>query len=153
MKIKINIQRATAITEIPTDKKIRNWVKMALNRNKQVKDTELTIRIVGMDEGTQLNRRWRNARGPTNVLSFPVAGMEQYIPGLLGDIVICAPVVNNEAKEQNKPVEAHWAHMVIHGGLHLLGHDHDNSEDAEKMESIEIALLESLGFKNPYLLT
>ena len=151
MKIKINIQRAIAIPEIPTDRIIRTWVKTALD--KRGKDTELTIRIVDIDEGTQLNRRWRNASGPTNVLSFPVEGVEQYAPGLLGDIVICAPVVNNEAKEQNKPVEAHWAHMVIHGVLHLLGHDHDNSEDAEKMESIETALLESLGFKNPYLLT
>ena len=149
MKIKINIQRATVIPEIPTDRKIRNWAKTVLYR--RGKDTELTIRIVDTDEGTQLNRRWRNTNGPANVLSFPVAGLEQYTPGLLGDIVICAPVVNNEAKDQNKPVEAHWAHMVIHGVLHLLGHDHDNYEEAEKMESLEIALLDSLGYKNPYL--
>lgn len=151
MKIKINIQRAITIPEIPTDRKIRKWVKTALND--RGKDTELTVRIVDIDEGTQLNRRWRKARGPTNVLSFPAEDVEQFVPGLLGDIVICAPVVNNESKQQNKPVEAHWAHMVIHGVLHLLGHEHDNSEDAEKMESIEIALLESLGFRNPYLLT
>jgi len=151
MKIKINIQRAITIPEIPTDRKIRKWVNTALND--RGKDTELTVRIVDIDEGTQLNRRWRKARGPTNVLSFPAEDVEQFVPGLLGDIVICAPVVNNESKQQNKPVEAHWAHMVIHGVLHLLGHEHDNSEDAEKMESIEIALLESLGFRNPYLLT
>ena len=104
-----------------------------------------------MDEGTQLNRRWRKATGPTNVLSFPAEGVEDYAPGLLGDIVICAPVVNNEARQQNKAIDAHWAHMVIHGILHLSGYDHENPEDAEKMESFEITILESLGYKNPYI--
>ena len=122
---------------------------MALN--KRGKDTELTIRIVDMDEGTQLNRRWRKASGPTNVLSFPAVGVEEYAPGLLGDIVICAPVVNNEAKIQNKSIDAHWAHMVIHGVLHLSGYDHENSQDAEEMEAVETELLESLGYNNPYI--
>jgi probable rRNA maturation factor len=148
MKIKINIQRATGTPEIPTDRKIRNWAKSALyNREK---DTELTIRIVDTDESTQLNQRWRNISSPTNVLSFSMKGAEQYTAGLIGDIVICAPVVNNEAVDQNKPVEAHWAHMVIHGVLHLLGYDHNNSKEAKKMESMETTLLESLGYKNPY---
>lgn len=149
MKTRINIQRASAIPEIPTDRKIRNWAKAALDNRGQ--DTELTIRIVDMDEGTQLNRHWRKASGPTNVLSFPADGVEEYAPGLLGDIVICAPVVNNEARQQNKAIDAHWAHMVIHGILHLSGYDHDNSKDAEKMESLEITILESLGYKNPYI--
>ena len=149
MKTRINIQRATAIPEIPTDRKIRNWARAALEKRGQ--DSELTIRIVDMDEGAQLNRQWRKATGPTNVLSFPAEGVEEYAPGLLGDIVICAPVVNNEARIQNKTIDAHWAHMVVHGILHLSGYDHENSKDAEKMEALEIIILDSLGYKNPYI--
>jgi probable rRNA maturation factor len=149
MKIKVNIQRVTKISGIPTDKEIRKWAKSALNNYNQ--DSEITVRIVDTDESRQLNRKWRNINEPTNVLSFPVEGIQIYAPGLLGDIVICAPIIINEARNQNKTVNAHWAHMVIHGILHLLGYDHNNFKNAEIMESLEIKLLESLGYNNPYL--
>ncbi|HLS05866.1 MAG TPA: rRNA maturation RNase YbeY [Wenzhouxiangella sp.] len=117
-----------------------------------LKAPELTIRIVDAAEGQQLNRRWRGGDGPTNVLSFEPglpAGVET---PLLGDIVICAPVVEREAQEQGKTVRQHCAHMIIHGILHLRGFDHISAEQAHEMEAEETRLLKTLGFDNPYMI-
>ncbi|SEH04253.1 rRNA maturation RNase YbeY [Candidatus Venteria ishoeyi] len=111
----------------------------------------LSLRIVDETEGTELNETWRNKSGPTNVLSFPfdpAPGMED-MP-LLGDIVICAPVVEAEAKQQRKLITAHWAHLLVHGVLHLLGFDHIDAEEAQVMETLEIQVLQDLGYDNPY---
>lgn len=148
MKIKVDIQRATDDADIPDNRLFRKWAKKALSVYDQ--DAELTIRIVDEKEGMTLNRKWRKKKGPTNVLSFPYSDETGLANGLLGDIIICAPVIRREAKEQKKTPESHWAHMVIHGTLHLLGYDHIKPEDAGKMESLEIKLMESLGYTNPY---
>jgi len=113
------------------------------------KRAELTVRIVNKSEGTKLNEHWRNRKGPTNVLAFPAGGPQQ-MPELLGDIVICAPVVKKEAIQQHKVLTAHWAHMVVHGVLHLLGFEHDEKQTAAIMEAMEIRILHDLGFANPY---
>lgn len=111
---------------------------------------ELTIRIVDREESRELNRQYRGKDAPTNVLSFPADLPAEVDANLLGDILMCAPLVAEEAREQGKAEQAHWAHLTIHGVLHLLGHDHQEVVDAELMEGIEIALLESLGIANPY---
>ncbi len=113
----------------------------------------MTIRIVDEEEGKDLNETWCKSKGATNVLSFPAGETSEFNPDFLGDIVICAPVLEKEATEQGKSIEAHWAHMVIHGTLHLLGYDHTEEEEAELMENIEIKLLCSLGYANPYEIT
>jgi probable rRNA maturation factor len=107
---------------------------------------------VGGAEGRRLNRTWRGKDRPTNVLSFPAASAYGLGPGasLLGDLAICAPVVAREAREQGKEARAHWAHMVIHGVLHLLGYDHENDRDASRMETLERRILAQLGYPNPY---
>jgi probable rRNA maturation factor len=110
----------------------------------------LTVRIVGRAEGARLNRRWRGKPGATNVLSFPGMELPGNGPDLLGDIVICAPVVDGEAQTQGKSRAAHWAHMVVHGVLHLLGYDHESQAQAAVMESLEVKLLARLGVDNPY---
>ena len=134
---------------MPAQKKIREWAGAVLS--KYGNQAEVTIRIVDEIESKQLNEKWRKAQGATNVLSFPAGGTTAtVVPGLLGDVVICAPVVQREAHEQNKTFHAHLAHMVIHGVLHLLGFDHVKKQDATLMESIETSLLESLGYANPY---
>jgi len=148
MKIRVDIQRVTEDTDIPDNRQIRKWVKTALSVYD--KDAELTIRIVDEEEGAELNRKWRKKKGPTNVLSFSYADDNSNVNGLLGDIIICAPVIKREALEQKKPPESHWAHMVIHGTLHLLGYDHIKPEDAGKMENLEVRLLKSIGYANPY---
>ena len=148
MKIKVDIQRATNTPDIPENRQFRKWARTVLSDCD--KNTELTIRIVDEEEGSELNRKWRKAKGPTNVLSFPYADNKQIADGLLGDIIICAPVIRREALKQKKSLESHWAHMVIHGTLHLLGYDHIKPEDAGIMEKLEIKLLESLGYTNPY---
>lgn len=150
MSIAVDVQFAVKKkNKLPTKKQIITWVEAALDGLRE--HARLTIRIVDADEGKALNERWRSGKtGPTNVLSFP-AGNDGFIEsGYLGDIVICAPVVSWEAEEQNKPVLAHWAHMVIHGLLHLQGYDHENESDARVMESLEIKKLGQLGFRNPY---
>ena len=111
---------------------------------------ELTVRIVDEAEITALNRQYRGKDGPTNVLSFPYEEIPGIASDLLGDVVICAPVVASESVAQDKPLEAHWAHMVIHGVLHLLGYDHHKEGEASRMESTEAELLADLGYANPY---
>ncbi|OGT82326.1 MAG: rRNA maturation RNase YbeY [Gammaproteobacteria bacterium RIFCSPLOWO2_02_FULL_52_10] len=146
-KITVEVQIACKDQDIPTAARIRNWVKMSLKGLR--KRAELTVRIVNKSEGTKLNEYWRNRKGPTNVLAFPAGGQQQ-MPELLGDIVICAPVVKKEAIQQHKVLTAHWAHMVVHGVLHLLGFEHDEKQTAAIMEAMEIRILHDLGFANPY---
>ena len=112
------------------------------------KNAEITIRIVDNDESINLNNIYRKKKYPTNVLSFLVDDEVH----LIGDIVLCAPVIEKEALEQSKKIEAHYAHLIIHGALHLYGYDHENKKDAEIMEEKEIKILTKLGYKNPYLL-
>ena len=150
MSIIVDVQFAVKKrNQLPSKKQLVSWAKTALNG---IMDRALlTIRIVDEDEGKLLNEQWREGKkGATNVLSFPVGNDEFVEPGYLGDIVICAPVVLREATEQDKSPLAHWAHMVIHGVLHLLGYDHENEADANVMESLEIEKLDSLGYGNPY---
>lgn len=108
------------------------------------------LRIVGSAESRRLDREYRGKDRPTNVLSFPSSPEERVATGTLGDLVICAPVVAREAREQRKTVRAHWAHMVVHGTLHLLDYDHDNVRDARAMEALEVEILHGLGFHDPY---
>ncbi len=123
---------------------LRRWARLAAGG----RNGELGIRVVGAAESRALNERWRGRPGPTNVLSFPAA---RALRGrAIGDIVVCAPVVAREAREQGKALAAHWAHMVIHGTLHLIGFDHVRQADARRMESRERALLARLGIGDPY---
>jgi probable rRNA maturation factor len=133
----------------PTEAQIQLWVDTALTDYPD--DTEIVIRIVDEKESTELNETYRLKSGPTNILSFPVEIPEEIELNLLGDLVICAPVLEKEALEQNKALLNHWAHIVIHGVLHLMGYDHIEDDEAELMEGKEITLLSHLGIKNPYL--
>lgn len=147
MSINIDVQIVSKSSSIPDRKKIRVWAETCLESIKE--NAEFTIRIVDEPEIIELNNRWRGINKVTNVLSFP-AGENVALPELLGDIVICAPVVEKEADEQNKAKDAHWAHIIIHGILHLLEYDHINDKDAQIMETIEIEKLAKLDFPNPY---
>jgi probable rRNA maturation factor len=147
MTIDVDVQNATAYEPLPENEQLVRWVTFAL-RGKS--DVELTLRLVDRDESRALNLRYRGQDKPTNVLSFP-AGLPSGLDlPLLGDIVICAPLVAEEAEKQHKSLQAHWAHLVIHGVLHLLGHDHQDEKEAVEMEAIEVDLLASLGFSDPY---
>jgi len=144
----IDVQFAVSVEGVPEESVIRQWVLRALPNDK--KDSELTIRVVDEAEITALNRQYRGKEGATNVLSFPYDAIPGMASELLGDVVICAPVVASESVVQNKPLDAHWAHIVIHGVLHLLGYDHHQDDEAHKMEARETELLDSLGYANPY---
>lgn len=148
MNLQLDIQNASSGTAVPAPELLEQWVRAALEGRRD--DAELSLRIVDEAEIADLNRRYRDKPYPTNVLSFPAdlpAGLE--LPHL-GDIVICAPVVAREADEQHKPAPAHWAHMVVHGALHLLGYDHIDDNDAALMEAQEVAILARLHFADPY---
>lgn len=134
--------------EAPEPHSIQCWVEAAIGDH--MDRAELSIRIVGTDEAAQLNRQYRGKQGATNVLSFP-ADLPEVVPlPLLGDIVICAPLVLKEAREQGKSSQAHWAHLIIHGTLHLLGYDHIDETEAAQMEALESSILGSLNFPAPY---
>ena len=145
--LSLHIENASGETAVPDDEDIHRWASAALGNDIA---TELSIRLVNTEESAQLNERFRGRSKPTNVLSFPADLPADAPCSLIGDIAICAPVIAIEAREQNKQLDAHWAHMIIHGCLHLLGYDHIESVQAEQMEQLEITLLEKLGFSNPY---
>ena len=155
----IDLQVASESTVLPTETQLQQWAAAAVNsaitgaeaESTPRAEAEISIRIVDTEEGAELNHQWRNKDYATNVLSFPSDLPPELGLPLLGDLVICAPVVEREAKEQGKPSEAHWAHMTVHGTLHLLGYDHIEEGEAGVMESLEIAILAELGFSDPYL--
>ena len=146
--IDIVIQRVSALRGLPTNGMMRGWIAHALRRFRR--DASLTVRIVDAREGAALNRRWRGRQGPTNVLSFPVSGLDDIAPALLGDLVLCAPVLKAEAAAQKKTIAAHCAHLLLHGTLHLLGYDHERPRQAATMERLETELLAELEFPDPY---
>jgi probable rRNA maturation factor len=134
--------------EAPEPHSIQCWVEAAIADRKD--EAELSIRIVGTDEAAELNTQYRGKQGPTNVLSFPADLLEVVPLPLLGDIVLCAPLILKEAQEQGKSAQAHWAHLIIHGTLHLLGYDHIDEADAAQMEALETSILGSLNYPAPY---
>ena len=148
LKLALDLQVATQNSQLPSQAEFELWVRTALGNT--MDEAELTIRIVDSSESQMLNNTYRGKDKPTNVLSFPFEAPPEIELPLLGDLVICAAVVENEALEQNKPLQAHWAHMVVHGCLHLLGYDHIDDIEAEEMESLETQLIEGLGFTDPY---
>ena len=149
MSVTLEVQFASTSQQLPTEDDFKRWCELALRHRSM--DSELCIRIVDETEGRELNAQWRNKDYATNVLSF-VADIPEGILDipLLGDLVICAPVVEREAQEQGKPLAAHWAHMVIHGCLHLLGYDHIEDTEAEEMEDLERQLLAKIEYADPY---
>ena len=132
----------------PEPEQIQRWVDAALEGYQP--DTEIVVRIVDEQESAELNEQYRHKPGPTNILSFPVEVPDGIELDLLGDLVICAPVLEKEALEQHKVLADHWAHIIVHGVLHLLGYDHIDEAEAELMESKEIAILDTLNISNPY---
>lgn len=141
-KLLLTVQYASDIPDLPTQAEFRKWARSALNL-----DAEITLRLVDEAEGRALNRDYRGKDYATNVLTFPLA--EE--PHLMGDIVLCAPVVLREAREQNKTLSAHFAHLTVHGILHLRGYDHETEAQAELMETLETEMVTKLGYADPYL--
>lgn len=163
MKLAVTVQVASSRRGVPHARSLDRWAQAACAHHppRGGADLALTIRVVGAAESRRLNRTWRSKDKPTNVLSFPAAPMAPGTKGVpsrfpakeffeLGDLAICAPVVAREAREQGKAAQAHWAHMVVHGVLHLLGFDHENDRDASVMEAREAKILAQLGYDDPY---
>lgn len=151
--IKLNRQLACRTKNIPSSVQTKIWIATVLSKASKSKSTtsaEITLRIVNSTESAKLNEAYRHKKGPTNVLSFP----DTPIPGIksnyLGDLVICAKLVEEEALHLKIKPKDHWAHLIIHGTLHLLGYDHLNDKDAKKMEGLEVIILKGFKIKNPY---
>lgn len=144
----IDFEDATGICPIASDQVV-SWVESLASETEEA--SELVIRVVNAYESQELNKTFRGKDYPTNVLSFPADIQLPEGPTILGDIAICLPVVKREADEQSKRFDQHFAHMVVHGCLHLMGYDHEDEDDADQMEAKEIGILENLGYPNPYL--
>jgi len=147
MNINLDVQRE--VDALPKDDELLKWLKETL-AFEQHGDTELTIRFVDEKESAELNEQYRHKKGSTNILSFPFEAPAEVELNLLGDLIICVEVVRKEAAQQKKEELAHWAHMVVHGTLHLLGYDHLTDEQASVMETKEIKILSQLGYTDPY---
>ena len=155
----LDVQFGGSRKDVPSTLRLQRWAEAAYRvhhaahaTRRKITPVQVSLRIVGAAESRKLNYTWRDKDYATNVLSFPMDEWLEFggeAPSL-GDLAICAPVVKREAKQQGKPLDAHWAHMVIHGVLHLLGYDHEVERDAQVMEACEVALLDSFGFGNPY---
>jgi len=154
MSIELEIQNPSGFNAIPSQEDFQTWVDAALI--KQDQPASVVLRIVNEAESQALNRDYRHKNAPTNVLSFPFEAPDIPDQALteeplhLGDLVLCAPIIEQEAQQQHKTPKQHWAHMVVHGLLHLQGHDHLDEAQAKEMESLEISLLQQLDFPNPY---
>lgn len=146
--IELSVQNASASNTVPSQPSLQNWVLGATGD--RVQNAEVCIRIVDEPEMASLNEQYRHKDGATNVLAFPQQAVAEVACDLLGDIVICAPVVEREARQQGKSSTAHWAHMVVHGVLHLLGYDHEQHSEAQRMEQLETEILTTLQFPPPY---
>jgi len=151
MRLFLTVQRASRARGLPGVASITDWARAAL-AGSGAGTAEITVRLVGNSESANLNKRYRGKRGATNVLSFTYDSAPGKT-GLAGDLVICVPVVQREAAQQGKRPRAHWAHMVVHGILHLRGFDHVREADAETMEAMEVRILRRLGFSDPYACT
>jgi probable rRNA maturation factor len=143
----VAVEYAVARRGLPAAASFRTWVAAALGAKAR---GPVSLRVVGAAEGRRINKAWRGKDYATNVLSFPAAPMRGVQAAPLGDLVICAPVVAREAREQGKAPRAHWAHLTVHGVLHLVGHDHEHDAEATRMERLERRILASLGFPDPY---
>lgn len=152
MTIQVDIDVASSSVRLPSTGQMEQWISAALVDAPDFdhSNAEVSVYIVDEDESQELNLRFRQKDKPTNVLSFPADIPPELDIPLLGDLVVCAPVVEREAEEQTKTLDAHWAHMLVHGTLHLLGYDHINEADAEEMEQLETQILQRLGFPAPY---
>ena len=154
MRALVDVFQACDDNTIPAADVVRNWIALAANAAGHSSDVEVSVRIVDADESRALNREYRGKDKPTNVLSFPagrIEGLPDDVPVQLGDIVVCASVVGEEAIEQDKAVADHWAHMLVHGTLHLMGYDHETDAEAAEMEALETQILMKSGLKDPYL--
>lgn len=143
----VAVEYAVARRGLPAAASFRTWVEAALGARAR---GPVSLRVVGTAEGRRINKAWRGKDYATNVLSFPAAPMRGVKQAPLGDLVICAPVVAREAREQGKAPRAHWAHLTVHGVLHLVGHDHEHDAEATRMERLERRILAGLGFPDPY---
>ena len=144
----LDIQIATEYRDYPSEQQFQLWVDTVL-KDANV-DSEIVIRLIDNEESAELNQQYRHKVGPTNILSFPFEAPEGIEMDLLGDLAVCAPLIAEEARQQGKPLLHHWAHITIHGVLHLLGYDHIENGEADEMETLEIALLSQLNIPNPY---
>ncbi len=152
---RVDVEVTCDAPELPDEAGLSRWIALAARETGYGPDTEVSVRIVGEAESRALNKAYRGKDRPTNVLSFPahldsMPGLPTEDAGLLGDIVLCAPVIVREAASQGKTPADHWAHLLVHGFLHLAGFDHERQEDAEVMEALEVRLLGSRGLRNPY---
>lgn len=149
MNYQIDIESNSSSAAIPTSTMLESWIAAAL-QSQNLEEAEVSLYIVDEAESQELNNQYRGKNRPTNVLSFPADIPEEVGIPLLGDLVVCAPVVEREAQEQGKTLDAHWAHMLVHGSLHLLGFDHIEDAEAETMEQLETEIITGLGFPAPY---
>lgn len=155
MQLKLDLQNTTESEQLPDIGKIQSWISATLEKiDATFENPEITIRVVSCEESRQLNSEYRGKDKSTNVLSFPFEAPEMIpldeLDEFLGDLVICEDILQKEAQEQKKSLQSHWAHLIIHGLLHLVGFDHIEDHQAEEMEALEVEIMRNLGFADPY---